>query len=190
MKPAKLAFAALVFFYAVWSPAQTLVERLYVMRAESTSVDPMAGMTHTCVVLFPDGRYRYERSFQGISGGQPETKVYMDTLPDSDFKALEAILDDTAFQQIKTAPPRGGIINDMDTLYIVIPREHSVQNIDFSNAAERKPFEKALKPFQNSIKNLEKRKVSAAKGEKSDNCETPRIMYRTLKAPTSQPDSQ
>jgi len=189
MNWAKLAFAWILLFAAGSATAQTLVERAFVMRTESTSFDSMAGMTHTCVLVYPDGRYRYERSFQGIQGGAPEIKVYIDTLPDADLKALQSILDDSSFQAIKTAPLHGGIVNDMDTLFVTIPREHAVQSISFENAAARKPFDKTLKPFQSLIKNLEKRKVPVAKEEKSNNCETPRIMYRTMGVPGSGPDS-
>jgi len=47
------------------------------------------------------------------------------------------------------------------------------------NAAQRKEFENALKPFLNSLKTIEKRKVPVAKSETSKNCEAPRVMYRT-----------
>lgn len=180
MKPATLVFATMLAFSGSLSHAQTLVERLYILRADTTTMDPYSGMTHICVLLYPDGQYRMERSFQGTGGGAPDTKVYLDTLPDPDLKAILAAVDNENFQQIKTNPPRGGIVQDMDTLDIGVPRQHSMQNINFVNAAERKPFEKDLKPFLTSLKNLEKRKVPVAKGEKSTNCEPPRVMYRTM----------
>jgi hypothetical protein len=183
MKMAKLAFVGMILLAARLSSAQTLMERLYVMRAETTVFDQMSGMTHTCVLVYPDGRMRLERTFQSNDGGQQQTKVYLDTLSDPDLKALEAVLDEQKFQEIKTAPPHGGIVKDMDTLNISIPREHTMQNIAFVNAAERKPFDKALKPFLNSLKNLEKRKVPVAKSEPSNNCEAPRVVYRTTYAP-------
>jgi hypothetical protein len=189
MRPAKLALAWILLLATLPSSAQTLVERVFVMRTETTSVDPLAGMTHTCVLVYSDGRYRYERSFQGIRGGAPETKVYIDTLPDADLKSLQSIIDDSSFQVIKTAPLHGGIINDMDTLLVTIPREHGIQNINFENAAARKPFDKTLKPFQTLIKNVEKRKAPVSKEEKPNNCEAPRIMYRTIGVPGSTPDS-
>jgi hypothetical protein len=187
MKSAYLFLAAIVVLATTFCSAQTIVDRLYIMRSDSTVFDPYMGMTHTCVLVYPDGRYRFERSFQGNRGGNPETKIYLDTLPEADFKALQAIIDDSQFQQIKTAPLRGGIVNDMDTLSIIVPREHEMQNINFTNAADRKPFEKTLKPFQNALKNLEKRKVAEAKQEKSDNCNPPQVMYRSTFRPGQDP---
>ena len=188
MKAAHFALAALLAFATTFSHAQTLVEKLYIMRVDTTSMDPYSGMTHTCVLLYPDGHYRMERSFQSAHGGDPETKVYLDTLPALDLKALQGTLDDATFQQIKTAPPHGGIIKDMDVLNITVPREHLMQQLNFNNAAERKPFDKELKPFLNSLKNLEKRKVAIAKTEKSDNCSPPRVMYRSSFTPGSNGD--
>ena len=179
--------AALILLTSSLS-AQTLVERLYVMRVETTTVEQFSGMNHTCLLLYPDGRYRMEKTYQSNQGGKPESKVYLDTLPDSDFKALQAVLDDGSFQAVTTPPPHGGIIQDMDTLYVSIPREHAVQNMSFANAAERKPFDKPLKPFLNSLKNVEKRKVPQAKSEPSNNCEAPRVMYRSVGAPGSMPN--
>jgi len=88
-----------------------------------------------------------EKTLQDRTGNNPETKVYQDTLPEADMKSWQAVLDDNNFVAIKTAPPHGGIVKDMDTLYVVVPREHEAQNINFNNAADRKPFDKALKPF-------------------------------------------
>jgi len=189
MKTARLAVAGMMLLTCAISHAQTLVERVYLMRTETTAFDQFSGMTHTCIVVFPDGHYRMERTFQGMSGGDPETKVYLDALPEPDLKGLQAALDDGKLEEIKTAPPRGGIVKDMDTLYISIPREHRLQNLNFNNAADRKPFEKALKPFLSSLKNLEKRKVPVAKSEKSNNCDVPRVMYRSNGVSMPNPDT-
>ena len=126
--------------------------------------------------------------FSGITGSasNADTKIYLDTIPEADFKTLGTILDDTKFVAIKTPPVHGGIVKDMDTLLVSIPREHEVQNIGFNNAAERKPFEKDLKPFMSYLKNLEKRKVPAARAEQSNNCVPPQVMYRSERPGSTQ----
>ncbi len=175
----KLAFVALFALTVTASSAQTLVERLFIVRVDTITWDSFSGMTSICVVLYPDGRFRLERRFVGVRDYDPGTKVYLNTLPDADFKAFLSAVDDPQFQEIKTSPPSGGIFKNvnMDTLHIVIPREHSMQDIMFLTASEQKPFEKSLRPFLNSLKNLEKRKVSVAKNEKPNNCESPQVMY-------------
>ena len=169
------------------SSAQTLVEKLYLMRADTTTVDPYSGMTRTCVAVLPDGRYRMERSFQSNNGGNPETRVFVDKLSPDELKSLEATLDNEDLQKIKTQPSHGGIIKDMDMLSLSVPREHTMQNIEFETVAQRKPYEKSLKPFLNSLKTIEKRKVPASKTETPNNCEVPRVMYKTTYKAGEQP---
>ena len=123
-------------------------------------------------------------------GGKPETKVYQGTLPDADLKSWEAVLADPGFVGIKVEPPKGGIVENMDTLYISVPREHGMQNIGFNNAADRRPYDKALKPFQTALKSIEKRKVPVAKTEQPNNCDPPKVMYRTTFRTDKLPDDQ
>jgi hypothetical protein len=187
MKNRVLAIFFLLTVSLGHASAQTLVEKLYVMRSDTTTVDPYSGMTRTCVAVLPDGRYRMERSFQNSSGGDPSTKVFVDKLSPEELKALEAILENDELQKIKTEPTHGGIIKDMDMLSLSVPREHTMQNIEFTTAAQRKPYEKALKPFLNSLKAIEKRKVQPSKTETPNSCEVPRVMYKTTYKATDQP---
>jgi hypothetical protein len=158
---------------------QTLVSRPYVIRAETTVFDTYTGMVHTCILVQADGHYRRERTFQGMSGGTPYVDIYIDALPDDSFKRLQAILDEADFQKINTPPSRGGVIPNMDTLIVSIPREHSLQNMYFMTANERRPYEKDLKPLMNWMKEVEKRKVRALKEKTSDNCAAPMVQFRT-----------
>jgi hypothetical protein len=164
-------------------PAQTLVSRPYVIRAETTTVDPYTGMVHNCILVQADGHYRRERTFQGMSGGTPYVDVYVDALPEDSFKRLQAILDNETFQKINTPLSRGGIIPNMDTFIATIPREHGFQNLDFMTASERKPYEKDLKPVMAWMKEVEKRKVPALKEKTSDNCAAPVVQFRTSLPP-------
>src|ERR1700691_1081863 len=94
---------AFLLFPQYLSP-QVLVSRPYVIRAETTIFDTYTGMVHTCILVQPDGHYRRERTFQGMSGGTPYVDIYMDSLPEDSLKRLQAILDDADFQKINTPP--------------------------------------------------------------------------------------
>jgi hypothetical protein len=131
------------------------------------------------MLVYPDGRYRLEKSFQNTSDRSIYGKVYLDTLPEPKINELQANLDDDKLQKINTGPLRsGGIIRDMDPFIVSIPREHEVQNIAFMNDTERRPFDKELKPLQAWLKETQKRKVPVDKNEKTNNCAAPRVMYR------------
>lgn len=170
---------ALLFFAVSAFPQTVVVDRSFVVRAETTTVDTYTGMTHICILVMPDGQYRRERSFQGMSGGTPYSRVYRDKLPDDSLKQLETILADDKFQRIASPPERSGIIQNMDTLIMSVPREHSIQNLYFMTASERRPFDKDLKPFLNWMRDTEKRKVPEAKGENMNNCAAPMVHYRS-----------
>ncbi|MFZ0284730.1 MAG: hypothetical protein WAL32_05825 [Terriglobales bacterium] len=178
----KLAVSALWLAFPLFLPlllSQTLVSRPYVIRAETTVFDTYTGMVHTCILVQPDGHYRRERTFQGMSGGTPYVDIYVDTLPDDTYKRLQAILDNADFQKISTPPSRGGVIQNMDTLIVSIPREHSMQNMYFMTANERRPYEKDLKPLMNWMKDVQKLKVHALKEKASDNCAAPMVQFKS-----------
>ena len=182
----------LLFFALAAIPAlsQTITARTFLFRAETTTVDPYSGMTNVCVLVYPDGKYRLERSFQSSQGGALEKKVYLDQLPPSSQKQIEEILDDQKFQQITTGPPRGGIIKDMDMLSVSVPREHAMQNLSFETVKERKPYETSLKPLMNWMRDVQKRKVPVAKQEQSNSCRAPQVMYRTMLRTQREPSEQ
>lgn len=171
---------ALIFLTAgIALPQATIVERSFLIRADTTTVDQYSGMTQTCILVFPDGKYRLERTFSSNAGGAPEVRVYLDQLPDASLKQLQATLDDGAFQEINTPASRGGIIQDMDMISASIPRDHQIQSFTFPNADSRRQYEKTLKPLFSWMKDVEKRKVQVAKTEKPTNCSPPQVMYRS-----------
>jgi hypothetical protein len=169
---------ALIALAATFAFPQSIVEQTFIMRAETASFDPYAGMSHVCMLVFPDGKYRLEKSFQSSNGTGTDMHVYLDQLPDASLKQLQAALDDPEFKGIHTPEPHGGIVQDLDQLGVTIPREQAVQNIAFETANERKPYEKGLKPLLNWMKDVQKRKVQIAKDARSDNCQPPRVVYR------------
>jgi hypothetical protein len=172
--------------------AQVIVERSFLLRAETTSFDPYSGMAHFCVLVYPDGKYRLERTLQDPHGGTPETKVYINELADAGIKQLMATLDDADLQAINTPERHGGIIQNLDTLMITIPREHTIQNLVFENTDQRKPYEKKLKPVLAWMKDIQKKKGPVAKDEQSTNCAAPRILLRApiRSEPETNPDNQ
>ncbi|MGO9126502.1 MAG: hypothetical protein ACLP6G_16655 [Terriglobales bacterium] len=179
MKRMGLTLGLGLFLFVVRGSAQTLVDKPYLVRAETTVFDSNSGMTHICILVTPDGHYRRERSFQALSVGTPYTRVWVDALPEASVKELEAILDEAKFQNIRTPQAHGGIFRYMDTLGVTVPREHYVQNIIFMNSADRKPYDKDLKAFLNWMKDIEKRKMPEAKGEGLNNCAAPMVQFRT-----------
>lgn len=164
---------------ATFTFPQTIVERTFVMRFETTSFDSFSGMTHVCALVYPDGKYRLEKSLQPNSGGPLEMRVYLDQMPEAGLNELRAALEDPGFQGIHTPESHGGIIQDLDQLAVTVPRESAIQNISFDTVAQRRPYEKPLKPLMNWLRDLQKRKVPVSKDARSDNCRPPPVIYRS-----------
>jgi hypothetical protein len=163
---------------ATFTFPQTIVDQTFVMRFESTNFDSFSGMTHVCALVFPDGKYRLEKSYQPNTGGALDMRIYLDQMPEASLKELRAALEDPDFRAIHTPEPHGGVIPDLDPVAVTVPREREFQNINFDTAAQRRPYEKSLRPLLNWMRDLQKRKVPVAKDARSDNCRPPQVMYR------------
>jgi hypothetical protein len=158
---------------------QDLVKRPYLVKVDTSSFDSFSGVTNVCLLVWEDGRYRLERTRQDPGGGRPDTQVFLDTLPEPSLKQLQTVLDDAQFQTIKKSHEESSaIVRDLETMQVVIPREHEIQSFFFVNAEDRRPYEKTLKPFTNWLKDVQKRKVKAAKDAKPNRCAAPMVQYR------------
>ncbi len=168
-----------IILVTCWAFGQDLVKREYLVKVDTSSFDPYSGATNICLLVWDDGRYRLEKTQQGASGGKPEVKVFLDSLSENSMKQLQNILNDSQFAAVKRQHDEAAaIVQDLEPLQVVIPREHGLQQFYFVNAEDRKPFEKTLKPFMNWMKDVQKRKVMVAKGEKPNRCATPMVQYR------------
>jgi hypothetical protein len=167
---------------------QTMVDRTFLMRAETTTVDKLTGTTHVCVLVYPDGKYHLEKGFQSNESSTMETHVYLDQLPEASLKQLETTLDDSDFQGINAPTPQGSVPPDLDQLAVAVPREHAIQSLRFDTASQRKPYERGVKPLLDWIKDVQKRKTPVAKDEHSNNCEAPQVMYRIITPHSSDKD--
>jgi len=167
---------------------QDLVKRPYLVKVDTSSFDTFSGVTNVCLLVWEDGRYRMERTRQDPTGGKPETQVFLDALPEANLKQLQSVLDDSQFRTIKKSHNESSaIVHDMETMQVVIPREHEIQSFFFVNAEDRRPFEKALKPFMSWLKDVQKRKVKANKDEKPNRCAAPMLQYRYSGPPPEMP---
>lgn len=174
----RLTLFAAIFIGGVLS-AQDLVKRQYLLKIDTSSFSSFAGATNVCLLVWEDGRYRMERTYQDPSGGRPQTQVFMDTLPEASLKQLQTVLEDAQFRTIKKSHEESAaIVRDLETMQVAIPREHEIQSFFFVNAEDRRPYEKTLKPFMSWLKDVQKRKVKADKDEKPNRCAAPMVQYR------------
>lgn len=173
-----LSFAFFAFVLAGPSFSQTLIERSFIVRAETTTFDKMdSADVHICVLVYPNRQYRLERGIRLFITGRPEVKIYVSTLSEEELGSLEAILNTGKFPQISTNPKPYRVLRDIDFIQLTIPREHGVQRLVFRDSEEQEPYAKDLKPFREWLKQLEKKKQKPSKSEESNNCRTPVVKY-------------
>jgi hypothetical protein len=100
-----------------------------------------------CVLVFSDRHYHYERANRKM-GVDRIRKTYEGELPEADWNALAAILDNKDFRELKQpegAPPL--IVQDAHTFAISVARDSNFQNMEFLDNKSRKPYESQLKPL-------------------------------------------
>jgi hypothetical protein len=170
---------------------QELVKQEYLVKVETMAFSTFSGATNVCLLVWKDGRYRMERTRQDRGGGKPEIRVLLDTLPEASLKQLQVILEDGQFKAIKKRREEGSaIVQNLETMQVVVPREHEIQEFFFVNAEDRRPYEKSLKPFMNWLKEVQKRKVTAANEEKPNRCAAPMVQYRYKGPPPEMPQDR
>ena len=94
---------------------------------------------------------------------------------------LKQVLADQGLQSVPRPAPKRGVIQDVDSLFALIPRQNDLQSIGFWTTKDRKPFQANLKPLQAWWKGVMKQKVPLAKKEPVNNCDPPEVVYRTGK---------
>jgi hypothetical protein len=100
-----------------------------------------------CTLVFADRRFHAEKANRK-KGKDRERKVYEGQLSETDWKALEEILDSKQFRELNvppTLPPL--VLPDLHVFTISVARENKFQNMEFLNNESRKPYESQLKPL-------------------------------------------
>lgn len=161
------------------APGQNLVKQTYLIRVENTTADAVSDVVHNCFLVYPDGKYRMEHSVQHDTG-KPDDQVYLGDLPDDLMQELKKVLADPSLLTVPRPVHDRGVIQDVDSLFAMIPRQSALQSIGFWTTKDRKPYQANLKPLQAWMKDVMKHKVPQAKKEPANNCEPPEVIYRTV----------
>jgi hypothetical protein len=175
-------------------PTKMMVVSDHLLFAEQRTENVVnGGVTNVCYLVMKDGNFRLEKYYQD-PGSRPDPKVYEGKLTDEEMKELRAILTSQDFQSVKSEHNRGTTYyKDLNLLRATayVSEEAPPQDFLFWEVDERKAYLKALKPFENWLKSLTKRKIPQSKSVKGNNCQPPEItpeeMHRRM---TKQLESQ
>jgi hypothetical protein len=86
----------------------------------------------SCLILFEDGRYRWETKAQKIRDSRVNTQVFEGRFAVQDVQQLQAILNSPAIRNRTSPGPSGGIpVQEMDLVFLNIPRKDGLQKVGF-----------------------------------------------------------
>lgn len=118
------------------------------LRLLMSEVQPsMASSEQICMLVFDDHRFHVEKA-RRARGKDRDRKVYEGRLSDSDWNALNAILDTKQFRELRV-PPNGPalVVQDTHPYTISVARQKGFQNMEFLTKESLKPYESELKPL-------------------------------------------
>ncbi len=126
---------------------------------------------HYCLLVFTDHSFHAEKASRHV-GRDVERKVLEGSLSDSDWSALDGILDSSGFQKLNVPRPyiplaiRGGHF-----FTISVRREKGFQNMEFIDDKSRKPYDSQLKPLFEWWKSVRSRSMPVSNTPADSQCE-------------------
>jgi hypothetical protein len=118
------------------------------LRLLLSEVQPgVLGTEHYCMLIFDDHHFHAERAHRKL-GKDQERRVYAGQLSDSDWKALEAIIDAKKFRELQVPPSEPAlVVREPHPYTISVARPGGFQNMEFLTKESLKPYESELKPL-------------------------------------------
>lgn len=154
----------------------------FLMRWESNHLTKGL-VEETCVVVYPSGRYRMEKSLRGYSS-KHKVRAFEDSLGETDLEQLLALLD---LPELKASThqnlPEGKVFSEGELTTLAIGREGYIQRLNFASYFEQPgvfssnvsvstdPEERVVAPLRKWLKTrIETRKVGALQDATATRC--------------------
>ncbi len=177
MRILRLSALCLVLTVSASSQGQALPEPL--VRLLYEKIDLPSSMSHTCLTVFPDGRFHMEQgSFQPRSAAQ----IFEGSLPSENLNSLGALIEAEDLKNLPRTQEGMVTIAQGQAFSAVIHRGKEFQlfrriSLEGSGTQHPKPLPKAVEPllqwFQSSTKAVRQQKLPPLKTMKSTNCGFP-----------------
>ncbi len=100
-----------------------------------------------CTLVFADHRFHAEKANRKM-GQDRDRKVYEGQLSDTDWNALDGILDSKEFRELKVPLTMLPLVVENSHPYTIsVARENKFQNMEFIDNKSLKPYESQVKPL-------------------------------------------
>ena len=174
----RLAIAALLLALVSPGKAQRRV-RDFVVRVNEEQPLADGGSNESCILVFPDKRYRIEKVHHGW-GNRLDASAFEGQLSDDEFRRVKAILDIEDFRELaQTAVPvTAPFVSDYDSVVIWVLRSNKLQELSFPTVSSRKPFRSAVDPVVNWFRAARKVHTSSVNPTQLSRC-SPELPPRT-----------
>lgn len=139
-----------------------------------------AGVASSCLLIYPDGKYRFERERQEWDEKRPTTHVFEGQIDADSLGKLRQIVNSPDFRAVRVIP-EGNMVRSDETYNVDILRADGLQRFMVTDDTRRQ-YNKALKPFIDWEHSLEKRKTPETKGAASNGCQFPRRVEMPMRA--------
>jgi hypothetical protein len=126
----------------------------------------------SCLLVYPDGRYRFEREYQDYNDRRPTARVFEGQLETGDVDRLRGIVTTPDFRSVHVNP-QGNMIRTNESYSVYLLRADGGQHFMITDET-RRTYSKALKPFIDWERGMEKRKTAEIKGAMANGCQFPR----------------
>lgn len=172
------AIAALLLALVSPSKAQRRM-RDFVLRVNEEQPLADGGSNESCILVFPDKRYRVEKVHHGW-GNRLDASAFEGQLSDDEFGRLKAILDAEDFRELaqKAVPVTPPLVSDYDSVLIWVLRSNKLQELSFPTVSSRKPFSSAIDPVVNWFRAARKVSTSSVNPSHLSRC-SPELPPRT-----------
>jgi hypothetical protein len=149
----------------------------FVVNLKYVRIDLPRSSSNTCLVVFPDGRFHLEESFDWPAS---KPQVFEDSLTQTSLNSLATLLAAEDLKSLQTTASEEQKIAQGEIVWVRIPRGEALQKLIFAglqaSATQRvKKLPSALDPllnwFHTTVKGVKQQKLRALKGAKPTNCE-------------------
>lgn len=129
----------------------------------------MASQQH-CMLVFDDRRFHAETASLKM-GKYRERKVYEGELSETDWNAVNEIIDSKRFRELKmTAEIAPLVLEDVHSYNIAVAREKGYQNLEFLTKKSRKQYESQLRPLLDWWKSHRNERSTQSAAAPDDRC--------------------
>jgi hypothetical protein len=149
----------------------------YSIRILETHVVLAEGATRTCLIVYPDNTFHFEKSqrnFQDGTSKAPTAFVTENTLTSSEADQLTAIIQDSAIATLQTGVPHGvALSKDSHHLSFQIPRKNfKIQSVD-TFSSELKEVDPVVKPIISLLNSIDARDLPHLRDATANICKPP-----------------